>query len=65
MIITMCVALWTANVRAWQNPLPQTAHLNGLSLEWIYLKNNIKRYNLTLKVDLKYYTFVLARTMPI
>lgn len=38
-LLTMCVALCTASVRAWQNPLPQTAHLKGLSLEWMYLKN--------------------------
>lgn len=32
-----CVCLWTAKVRAWQNPFPQVTHLKGFSFEWIYL----------------------------
>lgn len=32
-----CEARCTANVRDWQNPLPHSLHLNGLSFEWIYL----------------------------
>ena len=26
---------WTASVRDWQNPLPQSPHLNGFSFEWM------------------------------
>lgn len=42
-IFTSCVCLWTAKVRAWQNPFPQVTHLKGFSFEWIYL-NQIKYY---------------------
>ena len=31
-----CVTLWTAKVRDWQKPLPQSLHLKGFSLEWMY-----------------------------
>lgn len=34
----MWVALWTARVRLWQNPLPHVSHLKGFSLECMYLK---------------------------
>ena len=42
--------LWTARVLFWQNPFPQSSHLKGFSLEWIYrwflektkLRNNSK-----------------------
>lgn len=35
---SMCRILWTANVLDWQNPLPHSEHLNGFSLEWMYLE---------------------------
>lgn len=34
-----CNVLWTAKVRDWQNPFPHSWHLNGFSLEWMYLEN--------------------------
>ena len=35
------MVLCTARVRAWQNPLPQTLHLNGFSFKWMYLQRCI------------------------
>lgn len=37
---SMCRILWTARVRDWQNPFPHSAHLNGFSLLWMYLKQD-------------------------
>lgn len=39
---SMCRILWTAKVRDWQNPLPHSRHLNGFSLEWMYLMKRRK-----------------------
>lgn len=41
----MCNVLWTARVLDWQNPFPHSWHLNGFSLEWIYLEANTGVWN--------------------
>ena len=43
----MWMVLWTARVRAWQNPFPHSPHLKGFSFEWIYLE--IKMDNLPIR----------------
>lgn len=39
----MCNVLWTANVLDWQKPFPHSWHLNGFSLEWMYLQSKQDR----------------------
>ena len=45
-VSSACMLLCTARVRAWQNPLPQTLHLNGFSFRWMYLQWYIDHYYL-------------------
>ncbi len=37
-----CIALWTARVRAWQNPFPHREHLKGFSFKWMYLEEKVR-----------------------
>ncbi len=57
----MCSALCTANVLAWQKPLPHSVHLNGFSFEWMYLKGG-KRLQKTWKASAKIEACDVAKT---